>query len=393
MKWFKLNIVPILVVAIILCQNPIWPLWEIGMKLSFVMIFLLFLQKYKRIYRIFNVNILLAFVFLIIFFICIPIFTGLYGSSLIYVLCFLLAFTISPQEYTKSFVLLSKIYATILLISFVPWFINTFITTVFPIYQVYDLSGMKGTLDDVLMNNYFFYVENASVLVKRFYSMFDEPGVVGTLSAFILFAHRYNFRKWYIVTIFFVSIFTFSLAYYMLTALGYAYFSIKHKHVIRFILPVVILSITFYVLNETNETFRVVIVDRLFNKGLDNSLESRTGYNTQLVFDSISWSKEFFIGMGKSKFDALFLRDGASYKLFIIERGFLALLALFYGYIIFVKQVGFNSKDGYMLLFLFALSFLQRPSAFTAWQMFLFCSCLTYLKVSEQANKIGESYN
>ncbi len=45
------------------------------------------------------------------------------------------------------------------------------------------------------MNNYLLFVTMATANTFRFYSMFDEPGVLGTLSAFVLFANKYDFKR------------------------------------------------------------------------------------------------------------------------------------------------------------------------------------------------------
>jgi hypothetical protein len=220
------------------------------------------------------------------------------------------------------------------------------------------------------MDNYFFFVENNTSYNARFYSMFDEPGVVGTLAAFILYGNKYDFSRWYVWVIAICSIFTFSLAFYTLTLIGFLYYRMRNVKQIASAILVIICTITLLVyLYNNDEGFQKSIVSRTIEESDGGSLDSRTGYACKKKLDSIRWTPSYFIGIGKNAMDRENLREGASYQLFVLERGLLSLFVVASCYFSFTKH---RRKEVWMLLILFFASFLQRPLLFTSWQMLLF---------------------
>lgn len=358
-------------------QNPIWPFWGIGFKLSYLLLICLIIYKSKSIITISRnpkvfFNLMLLFAVLII----VPVFTGFMYSNIIYLLTYILSFVISNEDYNKSFNMLGKVLGVISIVSFIPWFINTYISPVFPLYNTIDLSELKGTY--YMMDNYLFFVKYNDLFESfRFYSMFDEPGVFGTLAAFILYGNKYDFSKWYVWAIFISSLFTFSMAFYLLTILGLV--TIKIKVSFKSIIVLMILGvICVNVINniEKDSLFYELIIDRLGN--LSGSLDARTSDDAKNKLKSIMWTTDFFFGIGKTFMDKTNLRDGESAELFILERGFLTVLVLVSCYFSFIKKI---TKSTLLLLTLFILSFLQRPFLLTSWQMLLFqsiCSYITY---------------
>ena len=79
------------------------------------------------------------------------------------------------------------------------------------------------------------------------------------------------------------------------------------------------------------------------------------------------------MGIGYNKMMDKQLKEGQSYKLFIIEYGFLSIVCLLFAYYILA---GKKNPDILFFYLLFILSFLQRPFAFTVW-LFLIFSCAT----------------
>lgn len=309
------------------------------------------------------VNTLLIF----IGFILIPIYTGFINSNVIFLMCFWLSFTINEDDYVKSFVILTKIYAVILMISLVPWLLSTYFGLVLPLYNVIDLSEMKGSISGYELHNHILYLENK--FIPRFYSVFDEPGVVGTLSAFILFGHKYDFRKWYVISIFICSIFTYSLAFFSLSLIGILYY--KLRSVRDFVIAALVsipLSFLFIYLYENEPAFQKSIVDRVSGNAVEN-VDSRTGGDAKKKFEAVVGTVDFFVGIGRDEIESKNLREGQSYALFILERGICAIIVLIFCYISLIRR---PNKDSYVLLCLFFLSFIQRPFLVYAWQIMLF---------------------
>src|SRR5690606_28258663 len=108
--------------------------------------------------------------------------------------------------------------AFIVFVSGIPWLIHTF---AFPLpmwggtIQYYESKGM-----DNILENYILFIQVQHEFVVRFYSIFDEPGTLGTLSAFVLYGNRYMFRRKENLIILIGGILTFSLAFYILLIAG-----------------------------------------------------------------------------------------------------------------------------------------------------------------------------
>ena len=377
------NKIPILIFLIIICQNPIWPILSFGIKLSFGLVLLLFIYKGKAISKYtsttsFVVSSLLMFLAFIIVPLRVP---GFMYSNIIYYLCFLLAFFLRDSDYRKALSYLSKYIAIIIIISLPAWLIHMFVTPL-PVFGQIDFSYFKGS--DYMMNNYLLFITNVNNIEEsyRFYSMFDEPGVLGTLSAFVLFGNRYDFRKWYNIVILVGSLFTFSMAFFVVTAVGYMYIILRNGKVQYFFRMLILGVGIIFLLNTYSEGFQNSVTHRLNDYGVAGSLNRRTKDIAEKKFNDELWSYDFFLGLGKERMNQG-LREGASWKLFVLERGFLALVVLVFCYFLFVKKRNLDFKFFFLLFF---ASFTQRPLAFYAWQILLFWCVIAQLTLTYKTN-------
>ena len=103
------------------------------------------------------------------------------------------------------------------------------------------VTDFKG--NDSFYYNYGLFLQGEGSNSFRFYSMFDEPGVVGTLGTFLLFANRYDFRKWYNIVMILSCLLTFSLAGYILTFIGLIYFMVTHRKSFKMAFPLIAITI------------------------------------------------------------------------------------------------------------------------------------------------------
>lgn len=375
--------IPFLLFLVIVFQNPIWPLWNFGVSISYIFLLLVAVMLFKRGKMFVNswVLYICSFFFLLLSFILIPSFKTFHLSNIFILLSFFLLrfLTISERERILYFV--TKYLYVIIVISFPLWFIHAFIVEL-PVFGELDLSELKGTFYPI--NNYFFFVTNSNIETYRFYSMFDEPGVLGTISAFILYGNRYDFFKKENIVILIGGIFTFSLAFYILTITGYILFNIKSVKQIMFSLIIIALlsTIVFYYLKD-NEAFQNSIIERL---SMDDTevLDRRTGYNTALFFDNLFRTDDVWFGIGSEQMQILGVNQGASYKMFIIEYGIVSLVVLIFSYFSLINKYNWKSI---LFIILFILSFLQRPYAFTSWQFIIFYCVIYISEVNYENNK------
>lgn len=74
-------------------------------------------------------------------------------------------------------------------------------------------------------------------------------------------------------------------------------------------------------------------MERISGGGVDN-LDNRTGYQASRFYKSFVYTPEALLGIGYNKMMDKQLKEGQSYKLFIIEYGFLSIVCLLFAYYI-----------------------------------------------------------
>lgn len=367
----KRNPIPCLITAIVFTGNRPWFLWTYGAFIGFFLAIVLLISVRKKLPHI-SVNIWMFILFFLFpVFIFIPFFRGIHFSSWIYIIVFLCTFCITDNQFKKTLKYITSILSCIILISLPLWLIHIFITPL-PVYEVYDLSEAKGA-DNVIMHNYFFFVMNTSTLANRFYSVFDEPGVLGTFSAFVLFGNRYRIN-WKNVVILIGGFFTYSMAFYVLTALGVIITYWRRPAILlKIALPIAIIGSLGFFLLKNDLAFQQAVLYRLNDNKMSDLVESRNSYIVNQFFDKIAEDGRIFLGVGYDKMMDLNMFNGASYKHFIIEYGLAGLLTIALAYFLMLrKRYDFYTWGTYIM---FAASFAQRPLLWSSWQIILF-SCL-----------------
>lgn len=366
----RLVVVPISIVLIILGQNSVWPLWLLGPFCSLIPYFIVVFLAYCVLRRKarFNYSYSFSLIGLLFVFLLIPLFYEFRISSIFIILSFLLVPFISDQEKKEAFRILHSVLYYIVIVSLPLWLFHVFVLE-FPSLGTIDLAWMKGGACD--MGNYFFFVTNTSVDYQRFYSVFDEPGVLGTLSAFVLYIDCYDFRKKKNIVILLGGIFTYSMAFYILTAIGLLCYSFKSfKRLIITLISVTVLSVIAFGLLKDDPAFRGAVINRVFEDNANESLDGRTSLNVNEYYSKYLTSPDIVLGKGTT-----FLQknqmEGASYKLFIIEYGLLGVFVLLLLYWSLIPSISWYLSVFYII---YILSFLQRPLAFNMWQILLF-SC------------------
>ena len=366
-------------VAFVICmQNAIWPFWYgIATWSSYLAVILIFLLELKD-KRLFNLNIshLIILLFALFVFIIVPIFYDFRFSNVLILMAYFSAINIKQIEASMVLKYTTSYLYIIILLSFPFWIIHQYIYEL-PVYGELDLSEMKDAV--YIYSNYFFFVTDAFIDYYRFYSMFDEPGVLGTFAAFVLYGNRYDFSKKENVVILVASLFTYSMAFYVLTILGWVYQSRKSVKKIMALLLVLIgvaFALMYYLKDDV--AFQRAIIDRVL--GFDISLvENRTNDYVNMFWKEYINSLDCILGMGTSFLNNFFL-FGNSYKRFVIEYGLIGIFLLVLMYLKLVKK--WNSLI-VGLCVIYILSFFQRPFAFTAWQIYLFTVICLHLNVSK----------
>jgi hypothetical protein len=225
-------------------------------------------------------------------------------------------------------------------------------------------------------NSYFAVNDNF-----RFNSVFDEAGVLGTLSGLILYGNKYDFTKKYNLLILLGGIFSASMAFAVLTVLGYL-FSIpniiktQRKSAVLLFLVSFSVFISFISISDVGEGFQRSVINRYENTDVSD-MDNRTGESAVKRLDNLDATTLLF-GLGKDEFrNSQF--TGGSYKLYVLSHGWLVVFVLL---LAFISISGNLNRNKLIYLLLLSASFMQRPNAFTSWQILLYSCVMASMSIS-----------
>jgi hypothetical protein len=227
--------------------------------------------------------------------------------------------------------------------------------------------------DKYIFENYFFFIEYTGLLginVRRFSSIFLEPGYLGTCCAFLLFANNFNFNKRENKIILIALIFSLSLAGYLIFLLGLILNKLlilkKINSKVKFITRAILLfSIVFFVsqkYNDGNNVINLAFFNRLeqdSEKGIKGN--NRTSSNTGAVFEQFISSDLIWYGLDRTQFKSDVEDDiiqGAGYQMYILQHGVVPVIVLLLFYLLLAAK-SIDRNKAYLFLFLIITTFLQ----------------------------------
>lgn len=220
--------------------------------------------------------------------------------------------------------------------------------------------------------NYIFFIKTTfdyGTLV-RFNAFFLEPGHQALLSTFLMIANQFKFKECPWLWVLLVStIFSFSLAGYLLAAVGFILLKvdnfIKALIIGTFGAIVVIFAMNW---DGGNNALNELIINRL-EKDDSNGIKGNNRFagDTDFVFERAIQKGDIFMGV-KEKTN-MTLIAGAGYKIYIINYGILgALLALCFYLSVIPRHPDLRYTFAFLIVLI--LCFMQR--AYPSWYSWLF---------------------
>lgn len=220
--------------------------------------------------------------------------------------------------------------------------------------------GILDALNDVKDYSYIEYFmlvipTHVNVDSARFCSVFDEPGVVGTLSALVLIAENFNFKDKKLLVVLVAGIFSFSLFFYLIIVI-YLLLRAPAKYKI-----VTIISVFFlYLLTINNE----VIYDRIWARleiGSDGLMEGDNRNTESLIalWDRYKYSPQILLGYG-AKFVSDYT-DSASIQLFILRDGLLFVILFLLSLYKLARYYISNFNEVVIIMIIMLCTLYQRP--------------------------------
>ena len=231
----------------------------------------------------------------------------------------------------------------------------------------------------LLHNNHIFLITYALKETTRFCGYFLEPGHLGMMGAFLLFADGFNFKKrtsWIILLSVFLS---FSLTGYVLSFLGYLFVKYERRQIrLKFIIFFGILIIAFYLFstlyNGGDNYLNEKIISRLEpdeEKGIEGN--NRVFGQIDLYFATM-FNDWHLILFGYSEETIRFLAQtgsrGTGIEMFIVAHGVIGVLLSFFPYLVYLYLT--KNRQYAIFSFVFILLLLLQRSMWY-WPAWIIC--------------------
>lgn len=226
--------------------------------------------------------------------------------------------------------------------------------------------GEDTTNSNYYFFNYFVLLNRIEFESTRFQSIFLEPGYLGTMVAFLLYANKYKWKQWYNWVLLLGLILSQSLAGYITLLVGYILYLYQMKTSARKLLFLLgAIFVFFYFIPQINKGDNYInhnIIERFTDKNNEKYVllnDLRTSYDTDQIFSNMIFSGNLFFGeINKTQV------EGAGYKVFLIRYGLVAAIIYFFFYFQ-LSTFTRNKKYGKGFLLLVVLTFFQAAYPFS----------------------------
>lgn len=227
-------------------------------------------------------------------------------------------------------------------------------------------------------DNYIILV-NSPFYMFRFTGPFLEPGHLGMMIMFLIFANRCNFNKWQVKILLFIGLFTLSLAAYVLFIVAYAFTKlVQNKLSLKVLIGCFLVIFAFYTIavnyNNGQNYVNEKIIERLqFDSERGFSGNNRITMDIEYYYDRMFKDTQYLWNGYDTKFISQLAEEGArgtGYTMYMVKYGLLGIIitSLFYVYYTLTSK----KKKFAVFFFLFVCcAFWQRCYPF--WSSWVMC--------------------
>ena len=192
-------------------------------------------------------------------------------------------------------------------------------------------------------NYYLFLLDdrNLFVIIPRFNSYFPEPSHVGSAAAFLLFAQRGHWKKWYNLVLVATIFFSFSLASYIyLIVIVFLNLWIERKQLFRKLLITVtfftIGIVTAFTYNGGDNLVHDLILLRMEVEDGELAGDNRVTDNFEKDYSNFLESSDILLGRNNDTEEF----GNAGYKYFFYEHGLIGIILIVLFYFLALKDAG-----------------------------------------------------
>lgn len=277
-------------------------------------------------------------------------------------------FLISSQNWKRLYDVFVSIYSIVLIPSIFVFILVKYLGVNIPYNVIDPLVELKGY---VYYQYPFCVIPNTITSTFRFGSIFDEPGVVGTISAVLLVTNKFDFedrRNWSIAVagVLSLSMFFFVIVFF------YIFMFAPTKTKISAVLFLGIIGIFIY--NYDKEILQSLVFDRFVIEDGQLAGNNRTATGFDNWYQSYLQSDKALVGYGKGYCSAVQNIGGASYKNIVVDAGvpmfIVFVLGLIFYYLSILNRKS-QRKDLILILVLSAGVVFQRPFIYELFYIFL----------------------
>lgn len=224
----------------------------------------------------------------------------------------------------------------------------------------------------------------------RLCGLFNEPGYFGTFIALFLILDEIRLKKVSNIILLVAGILTFSLACFVILALGGLFYIFKNKHYYAAAVIVTILFTTPFLkdIQYENESIKV-FSERVENiiDGTETIMDRRTDANFEQIERRFDEDNNKLFGYGTGYCSKKGTYDTSSYKKNIVEWGYLgfAMVFLFLLFLVLTE----TKLNGTILFFIICISISvsQRPQIFMPAYFLLYFGGVNYLANQKTKNR------
>lgn len=253
-----------------------------------------------------------------------------------------------------------------------------------PPFGGFEISTHEGKAESGMQyGNYLFgyMIFRGGESMYRLSALFDEPGVVGTVSAFLLAATRFKLDVQNVI-IFIAAILSWSLAFIALIVM-YLLFARPRLLIILLIALGVLVFLW-----ADNAIVQKLLIDRLMISDEGVSGDNRTTMWFEIRFAEFLFSNNIYFGNSESVYQLGYYVS--SWKALVFDYGLvgMASILLFLVMLFRLKKkrivAAKDAKACYVFLFMFIVSIYQRPSVIDVAPLFILAAGISYIVIESQ---------
>jgi hypothetical protein len=227
----------------------------------------------------------------------------------------------------------------------------------------------------------------------RFSGLYDEPGVVGTISFLLLCVEKFNMKNRWNVVLLISGLISMSLFFYIAFPVYLVFIMVTSRSIKLWRKVLVLIAfLGFAAFSYSNEILNTLIWSRIEGRGSAGEiLDSRSTDELRNYVDQIAFSSDYFFGVDDRSLIERFSSSSSIYNV-IIGYGMISIILYSIFFIIYSLKFSTTTKSAFVCIAVIALTLVQRPGLFILYYLFLFRCMIEVPSIEERLTPINQTY-